>query len=86
MSRVDGARWRCKDEDCAELVEQSEMEDHLIKVHNAIPYTPEVVWERFVLAIGSPSRGYYRRGKGEDETDSMFPEWRERRMFDKEDS
>lgn len=86
MSKVDGSRWRCKDEGCAQVVDQSEMENHLVTVHNAVPYTPEVVWDAFVLAVGSPSRGYYRRGKGNDQTEIMFPGWKDHNKWDKEKS
>lgn len=62
------------------------MEEHLRDAHKVHDRSPQGVLDAYVLAIGSPSRGYYRRGKVEDETDVMFPEWREHGMYDKEES
>lgn len=83
---MDGSRWRCKVEDCSELVEQSEMEEHLADAHKVHALARQEVLDRFILAIGSPSRGYYRRGKTDDQTEEMFPDWKEHSKWDKEQS
>ena len=81
---MDGSLWRCthvvtNGEECSVMVEQKNMESHLLDAHSLKVERPADVIARFVLAwTALVGRGTGRRGSTDDQTLEMF-EFHEKR-------